>query len=43
MKFIRYSITHHSISLEGSTLTQIETNLLLDENLTPKVSLLNTA
>jgi len=35
-KFSRYSITHHSTSLEGSTLTQIETNLLLDENLTPK-------
>lgn len=34
-KFKRYSITHHSTSLEGSTLTQIETNLLLDENITP--------
>lgn len=35
-KFSRYSMTHHSTSLEGSTLTEIETNLLLDEGLTPK-------
>lgn len=35
-KFIRYSITHHSTSIEGSTLTEIETNLLLGEGLTPK-------
>ncbi len=35
-KFNLYSITHHSTSLEGSTLTEIETNLLLDEGLTPK-------
>lgn len=35
-KFSHYSITHHSTSLEGSTLTEIETNLLLDEGLTPK-------
>lgn len=35
-KFSRYSITHHSTSVEGSTLTEIETNLLLDEGLTPK-------
>jgi Fic family protein len=35
-KFNRYSITHHSTSVEGSTLTEIETNLLLDEGLTPK-------
>lgn len=35
-KFSRYSITHHSTSIEGSTLTEIETNLLLDEGLTPK-------
>jgi hypothetical protein len=35
-KFNRYSITHHSTSIEGSTLTEIETNLLLDEGLTPK-------
>ncbi len=35
-KFSRHSITHHSTSIEGSTLTEIETNLLLDEGLTPK-------
>lgn len=35
-KFNLYSITHHSTSVEGSTLTEIETNLLLDEGLTPK-------
>ncbi len=35
-KFSRYSITHHSTSVEGSTLSEIETNLLLDEGLTPK-------
>ena len=35
-KFSHYSITHHSTSIEGSTLTEIETNLLLDEGLTPK-------
>lgn len=35
-KFSRYSITHHSTSIEGSTLTEIETGLLLDEGLTPK-------
>ena len=35
-KFSYYSITHHSTCLEGSTLTEIETNLLLDEGLTPK-------
>lgn len=35
-KLNRYSITYHSTSLEGSTLTEIETNLLLDEGLTPK-------
>jgi Fic family protein len=35
-KFNLYFITHHSTSLEGSTLTEIETNLLLDEGLTPK-------
>jgi Fic family protein len=27
---------HHSTTIEGSTLTEIETQLLLDENLTPK-------
>lgn len=35
-KFNLFSITHHSTSLEGSTLTETETNLLLDEGLTPK-------
>jgi Fic family protein len=35
-KFSHHSITHHSTSLEGSTLTEIETSLLLDEGLTPK-------
>lgn len=27
---------HHSATIEGSTLTEVETQLLLDENLTPK-------
>ncbi|MDA0195873.1 MAG: Fic family protein [Bacteroidetes bacterium] len=35
-KFNRYLITHHSSSIEGSTLTVVETNLLLDEGITPK-------
>jgi Fic family protein len=35
-KFNQYAITHHSTTIEGSTLTEIETNLLLDEGLTPK-------
>lgn len=35
-KFNRYAITHHSTSIEGSTLTEIDTRLLLDEGLTPK-------
>jgi len=35
-KFNHYAITHHSTQLEGSTLTEIETNLLLDEGKTPK-------
>ncbi len=35
-KFNQHAITHHSTSLEGSTLTEIETSLLLDEGLTPK-------
>ena len=35
-KFSWYAITHLSTSVEGSTLTEIETNLLLDEGLTPK-------
>ncbi len=35
-KFNLYSITHHSTNIEGSTLTETETRLLLDEHLTPK-------
>lgn len=35
-KFNEYAIVHHSSSIEGSTLTENETRLLLDENLTPK-------
>lgn len=35
-KFNRYAIVHHSASIEGSTLTEVETRLLLDEGLTPK-------
>jgi len=35
-RFNHYSIVHHSTTIEGSTLTDIETRLLLEENLTPK-------
>lgn len=35
-KFNHYAIVHHSSTIEGSTLTEVETRLLLDENLTPK-------
>ncbi|MCB9042139.1 MAG: Fic family protein [Lewinellaceae bacterium] len=35
-KFNLYAITHHSTFLEGSTLTEIETQLLLEEGRTPK-------
>lgn len=35
-KFNHFAITHHSTNIEGSTLTEIETRLLLDEQLTPK-------
>ena len=35
-KFNLYSITHHSTNIEGSTLSEIETQLLLDEDLTPQ-------
>ena len=35
-KFNEYSITHHSTTIEGSTLTETETRLLLDEGITPK-------
>lgn len=34
-KFNAYAITHHSTTIEGSTLTEIETRLLLDEGITP--------
>jgi Fic family protein len=35
-KFHQYAITHHSTTIEGSTLTETETRLLLDEGITPK-------
>ena len=35
-KFNQYAIVHHSSSIEGSTLTENETRLLLEEGLTPK-------
>lgn len=35
-KFNNYAIVHHSSAIEGSTLTEVETRLLLDEDLTPK-------
>ncbi len=35
-KFNGYLITHHSSSIEGSSLTEVETNLLLDEGITPE-------
>ncbi|MDR3712240.1 MAG: Fic family protein [Puia sp.] len=35
-KFSQYAIVHHSSSIEGSTLTENETRLLLDEGVTPK-------
>lgn len=34
-KFNQYAITHHSTTIEGSTLTEIETRLLLEEGITP--------
>ena len=34
-KFNQYAITHHSTTIEGSTLTEIETRLLLDEGIAP--------
>jgi Fic family protein len=34
-KFNDYAITHNSTTIEGSTLTEIETRLLLDEGITP--------
>lgn len=35
-KFSEYALTHHSTSIEGSTLTEADTRLLLDEGITPK-------
>ncbi|QEC42989.1 Fic family protein [Pseudobacter ginsenosidimutans] len=35
-KFNQFSIVHHSSSIEGSTLTENETRLLLEEGVTPK-------
>ncbi len=35
-KYNYYTIVHHSTSIEGASLTEIETQLLLDENLTAK-------
>lgn len=35
-KFERYTIVHHSSVIEGSTLTENETRLLLEEGTTPK-------
>jgi len=35
-KFNAISIVHHSTVLEGSTLTEIETSVLINDNLTPK-------
>ena len=35
-KFNLISIVHHSTAIEGSTLTEIETQVLLNEGLTPK-------
>jgi Fic family protein len=35
-RFNEYSIVHHSSGIEGSTLTEVETRLLLEEDITPK-------
>lgn len=35
-KYNQYSIVHHSTSIEGSSLTEEETQLLLDDNVTAK-------
>ncbi|MFN4234894.1 MAG: Fic family protein [Bacteroidia bacterium] len=40
-KFNLFAITYHSTVIEGSTLTLEETNLLLNDNLTPKSKELN--
>ncbi len=34
-KFLHYALTFHSTAIEGSTLTEIEIRLLLDEGITP--------
>lgn len=39
-KFLHYALTFHSTAIEGSTLTEIETRLLLDEGITPGGKLL---
>lgn len=36
LKFNEYAITHHSTVIEGSTLTENETRVLLEEGLTPR-------
>ncbi|AWK06852.1 Fic family protein [Flavobacterium crocinum] len=40
-KFNLISISHHSTKIEGSTLTELETQILLDDGLTPKGKPLN--
>ena len=40
-KFNNYALVHHSSSIEGSSLTEAETILLLDEKLTPHSKPLN--
>jgi Fic family protein len=35
-KFNQYAIVHHSTTIEGSTLTETEVQLLLEEGITPK-------
>jgi Fic family protein len=35
-KFNNYLVSHHSTSIEGSTLTYVETSVLLEDDLTPK-------
>ena len=35
-KFNQYLVSHHSTNIEGSTLTYIETTVLLEDGLTPK-------
>ena len=34
-KYNEYAIVHHSCTIEGSTLTEVDTQLLLDEGITP--------